>query len=266
MELVFEGGAACAAGGVHFNNGSAEYTLTFSDGRVKGQDNWKWCSQCYSLVYAGGQSLGVCPNTGGTHQVSDSGNYVLTLDSKSQMGLQGQWSWCSQCQMLWWTGNGTKRCPQGPKIYHTNVGSTQYFLEFKQISSIETVSTATSSATSTAASTTTPTATSMVHGRNCVSGGAIAVIVIGVLILCSAFLCILLLYCRRARKDRVLPEVQELATEHGNDLTNVEREELQKILKLEDINQVTEDTRLIERTVVADQTQELDGRTRHELP
>jgi hypothetical protein len=64
----------------------------------------------------------------------------------------------------------------------------------------------------------------------------------------------------------VLPEVQELATEHGNDLTNVEREELQKILKLEDINQVTEDTRLIERTVVADQTQELDGRTRHELP
>jgi len=265
MELVFEGNADCAAGGVHFNNGSGEYTLTFSDGRVKGQDNWKWCSQCYSLIYAGGQSLGVCPNTGGAHQVSDSGNYILTLDGNSQMGLQGQWSWCSQCQMLWWTGNGPKRCPQGPSIYHTNVGSYQYFLGFQQSSSIETVSTATSTATSTAIIGATSTATSAVYGRNGLSGGKIAGIIIGVLIFCSAFLCLLLLYCRRAKKDRGLPEVQALATEYGNGL-NMEREEPQKTLILEGTNQVTEDTRRNERTVVADQIQELDGRPMHEVP
>ena len=40
------------------------------------QDNWRWCSKCQGLFFAGSPTKGVCP-AGGQHSLEGSGNYRL---------------------------------------------------------------------------------------------------------------------------------------------------------------------------------------------
>jgi hypothetical protein len=202
-QLAYEGAAQCAGGGVHFNNGSATYTISQDDSRVAGQDGWKWCSKCNALIFAGGPSLGACPN-GGTHDVGSSGAYILEHDIGAQPGLQGQWAYCNQCLMLWWIGGGPARCPAGPGIYHNGNGSYQYFLQSQPISSTAPIPIPNSTAV------VSPAGPQKVDNNTSLSGGAIAGIVIGVLLVCAAAISILMIIRRRGRKKVTLPEAQSV--------------------------------------------------------
>lgn len=55
---------------------NSQYSVTWSIQAVGGQDNWRWCTKCQGLAFAGNSSLGPCP-AGGTHDHTGSGNYSL---------------------------------------------------------------------------------------------------------------------------------------------------------------------------------------------
>lgn len=60
------------------------------------QQNWRWCSKCMSLAFAGG--IGPCA-AGGNHDHSSSSDYPLVMDVPSAPG-QHNWRWCSKCMSL----------------------------------------------------------------------------------------------------------------------------------------------------------------------
>lgn len=69
----------CSGGGDHDHGGSGEYFLAQrGSGGVprNNQDNWRWCSKCQGLAFAGGSSAGACA-AGGQHDHVGSGNYLL---------------------------------------------------------------------------------------------------------------------------------------------------------------------------------------------
>jgi hypothetical protein len=63
----------CPAGGGHTQAGSGNYTLAHQSGA--GQANWRWCSKCQGLWYAG-NIISLCP-AGGPHTKVGSGDYRL---------------------------------------------------------------------------------------------------------------------------------------------------------------------------------------------
>ena len=91
------------------------------------QRNWRWCSKCQGLWFAGNPSQGVCPQ-GGTHTKSGSGNYSLVHQaSPTPANHQANWRWCSKCQGLWFAGNMTAgKCKAGGG--HSRTGSGNYAL------------------------------------------------------------------------------------------------------------------------------------------
>ena len=85
------------------------------------QDNWKWCSKCQVLAYAGFGN-GTCP-AGGQHDHGGSFNYVLHHDTQLPNG-QDNWKWCSKCQSLVYAGSPSPgACPAGGQ--HDHGGSLQ---------------------------------------------------------------------------------------------------------------------------------------------
>ncbi len=87
------------------------------------QENWRWCSQCQGLAFAGGGS-GACP-AGGVHDHSSSGHYRLFHNAAGAPG-QSNWRWCSKCQGLTFGGGGPTACPAGGN--HDLTGSGDYTL------------------------------------------------------------------------------------------------------------------------------------------
>lgn len=74
------------------------------------QAAWQWCNRCEALAFNGG-TPGTCAS-GGRHDHSRSGNYVLFADAPHHPGQSG-WRWCSKCQVLAFVGNGAGVCPAG---------------------------------------------------------------------------------------------------------------------------------------------------------
>jgi hypothetical protein len=74
------------------------------------QDNWRWCSKCQGLAFAGG-AQGSCP-AGGAHDHSTSGHYRLFHNAVGAPG-QSNWRWCSKCQGLTFGGGAPTPCPAG---------------------------------------------------------------------------------------------------------------------------------------------------------
>ena len=71
------GGYGTRPGG-HDYTGSEEYILWY-DAPVEGrQGNWRWCSRCQGLFFAGNPRSGTCP-VGGGHDGSGSKNYFLEI-------------------------------------------------------------------------------------------------------------------------------------------------------------------------------------------
>ena len=48
---------------------SGEYTLVMDDPNHKGQKNWRWCSKCEGLFFAGHDKFGQCPMDGKAHLI-----------------------------------------------------------------------------------------------------------------------------------------------------------------------------------------------------
>lgn len=76
-----------------------------------GQWDWRWCSKCEGLAYAGSGRPGSCP-AGGRHEHTGSNNYALPMNDASYPG-QPNWRWCSKCQGLAFAGIGPGSCPAG---------------------------------------------------------------------------------------------------------------------------------------------------------
>jgi hypothetical protein len=92
------------------------------DSTVNEQSNWRWCSKCQGLHFAGSATQGVCP-AGGPHIHTGSGNYQLVQNTPRYPG-QSNWRWCSKCQGMHFAGNATEgTCPAGGLHIHTGSGS-----------------------------------------------------------------------------------------------------------------------------------------------
>ena len=88
------------------------------------QENWRWCTKCQGIAFAGNPSIGACAG-GGQHDHNGSGNYTLPLGA----GAAGQpnWRWCRKCQCLSFAGNATAgACAAGGQ--HSHEGSGNYTL------------------------------------------------------------------------------------------------------------------------------------------
>jgi hypothetical protein len=86
---------ACPAGGQHLHYG-LDYSLIYGLPGTAGQNDWKWCSKCFGLAYAG--NVGVCQG-GVPHNLAVSENYTLLHDTL-MADAQSGWRWCSKCQCL----------------------------------------------------------------------------------------------------------------------------------------------------------------------
>lgn len=85
------------------------------------QSNWRWCSKCQAIFYAGTNSA--CP-TGGQHTGTSSGNYLMFYMAPGETGLyQDGWGWCNKCSGLVYTKLPAGPCPSGGS--HTP-GGTNY--------------------------------------------------------------------------------------------------------------------------------------------
>ena len=65
-----------ADGGQHDHTGSWDYVLMHDQTLAGGQNNWRWCTKCQGLAFAG--NPGVCPADGGQHDHTGSSDYILS--------------------------------------------------------------------------------------------------------------------------------------------------------------------------------------------
>jgi hypothetical protein len=105
------------------------------------QTDWRWCSKCQGLWFAGnGTPASRCPSDG-NHSL-DSTALKYSLETQSSGNDQGVWFWCTQCQGLWYGGNplqSPSHCPanQNGSGTHSEAGSGQYFLKTPPVSGQE---------------------------------------------------------------------------------------------------------------------------------
>ena len=87
------------------------------------QNNWRWCSQCEGLWYAGNGTRGRCHGGTGEHSQAGSGNYSLVFQEPTHPGQHG-WRHCSKCQGLWFSGSTDRSwCPEELSFGHLSSGS-----------------------------------------------------------------------------------------------------------------------------------------------
>ena len=110
--------SSCPSGERHDGSSSANYQLLYQDPAVpqpEFQPNWRWCSKCRGLAFAGNGTSGVCP-AGSAHNLSASFNYHLYHDDLAIDGEETDWHWCRKCQGLFY---GPQR-----SVSHCQAGST----------------------------------------------------------------------------------------------------------------------------------------------
>ena len=92
------------------------------DSTVNEQRNWRWCSKCQGMHFAGHPTKGVCP-AGGPHIEAGSGNYTIVQNTPAYPG-QTNWRWCSKCEGMHFSGNASQGpCPAGGQHIHTASGN-----------------------------------------------------------------------------------------------------------------------------------------------
>jgi hypothetical protein len=104
------------------------------------QTNWKWCSKCQTLCFAGNASPGKCPagdkgdGVGDNHNTSSSLTYLVAMNN-SVPGGQTNWRWCNKCQALAFAGSASPgKCSGGGN--HDHAGSGNYALPQKGAAAI----------------------------------------------------------------------------------------------------------------------------------
>lgn len=115
---------------------SWNYVLWFEGAGSNFQAGWRWCRVCNSLFFAfNGTSR--CPRPG-PHDPSASGPYMLdvvTAKTKSNLGFQVGWAWCSKCQSLFYRPQTDfSYCPvwgtDGSGFHHQGKQSWYYALNY----------------------------------------------------------------------------------------------------------------------------------------
>jgi hypothetical protein len=99
---------------------------------VSSQLGWRWCSRCKGLFFGDNGTRGACPAGFGGHNGSASFNYdILYRTNPSEIfnpgDFQELWRWCSKCQGMAYSGNGSGRCPAGGG--HSLASSFPYVLD-----------------------------------------------------------------------------------------------------------------------------------------
>jgi hypothetical protein len=94
------------------------------------QDNWRWCSKCEGLWWAGDTTHGVCPADKKEHVLDGSSNYTLLSNTDPAASGQDNWRWCSQCEGLWWAGDTTHGVCPANGAGHSLQGSGDYEIAF----------------------------------------------------------------------------------------------------------------------------------------
>jgi hypothetical protein len=124
-------GSDCPATGSHTASGGS-YFLTVN-APVTGQDNWRFCNKCRGLFFGGlpaaGTRGGKCPQDGGKHSSSTSGNYQLDLDSGVEAAdvYQPGWRYCAKCHVLYFSLSSSPSSCAGTG-QHVN-GGNPYFMQ-----------------------------------------------------------------------------------------------------------------------------------------
>jgi hypothetical protein len=95
------------------------------------QDGWRWCGNCRGLFFGPINIGGDCPATHEEHDGTNSWKYRMPYftngpDPADTSTHQGGWRWCSRCEGLAFSRNGTGRCPLGGG--HDYSGSARYML------------------------------------------------------------------------------------------------------------------------------------------
>jgi hypothetical protein len=85
------------------------------------QPDWRWCSRCSTLAYAG-FGTGVCVSGQG-HDFGGSGEYLVAMQETPQDAQPG-WRWCSRCQCLAYSEIDSGSCAAGGG--HDFTGSGAY--------------------------------------------------------------------------------------------------------------------------------------------
>lgn len=106
-------------GNPHTSTGSWTYDVPFGNPAITGvQSQWSYCNLCDGLFYGPNVSESACignstvnPIVIGNHHRGTT-DYDLLHDGWGGGGpfLQGGWNWCTNCQELFWGGNGGA-CP-----------------------------------------------------------------------------------------------------------------------------------------------------------
>jgi len=99
---------------------------TFADFGQQG--DWRWCSKCQGLFFAGHATHGTCPADHMQHTSAGSGHYAV-----KRGGPQQGWSWCHKCEGLFFAGNASKGvCPKDNQP-HDTAGSGVYGVGFTPV-------------------------------------------------------------------------------------------------------------------------------------
>jgi hypothetical protein len=119
-------GGVCPAGGQHGQNNSSNYKLAMGAPTSPGQHDWRWCTKCSGLFWAGGsQNAGACPAGGAHGPRSSSSDYAIDMDDPSFSGQHG-WKFCGKCNGLFWGSSPGGACPAHGA--HQQGGSSDYAL------------------------------------------------------------------------------------------------------------------------------------------
>jgi hypothetical protein len=118
-------GVCPADGKAHDASQSGKYVMSFGEteaaepsspgtfGNVGQQGDWRWCSKCQGLFFAGHATHGVCPADNNQHTTAGSGHYAMR-----NSGKQNSWRWCQKCEGMFFAGNASKGvCPADHKSH-----------------------------------------------------------------------------------------------------------------------------------------------------
>ena len=102
-------GVAQASSGPAAAPESAAPDITFST-----ENDWWWCKLCDGLFRSNssGANAGNCPVSGGNHLTGSKWNYSVVNGNPGVASVQPYWSWCKNCQGLFFGPNQKQSvCP-----------------------------------------------------------------------------------------------------------------------------------------------------------
>ena len=126
----------CPAGGAHNATGGVDYAIGLGNTQTSTlQPGFLWCQNCQAMFYGPLQSTSACAASPshGPHVSTGSGQYEMTVNAPPVQGQgQSQWSWCRNCQGLFFGPNAASSvCPSGgTKQPHNGTGSGNYTLAY----------------------------------------------------------------------------------------------------------------------------------------